>query len=186
MRKANLPADLVPLANLVHPPGEGAEGSEEDGDGAGPLGGDPARVAHGREAARRRPVLQHRHVLDARHPGLVPHPRLRHLRPRFGNPTAGDEVDYLPQIWSLRREIERLEIAVAARVSGRGKARRRCERNGGQVFGESPRHQREEWACHFVPLQSAFRKSEYGPGPLHIPGRKACALMGLHTSGLPF
>jgi hypothetical protein len=77
---AHLPADLVPLADLVHAVREGAEGGEEDGGGAGPRGGDPARVAHGREPARRRAVLHQRHLLDAGHPRLVPHPGLRHLR----------------------------------------------------------------------------------------------------------
>ena len=77
---AHLPADLVPLADLVHAIREGTEGGEEDGGGAGPGGGDPAGVAHGRETAGRRPVLHHRHLLDAGHPRLVPHQGFRHLR----------------------------------------------------------------------------------------------------------
>lgn len=77
---AHLPADLVPLADLVHAIREGTEGGEEDGGGAGPGGGDPAGVAHGRETAGRGTVLHHRHLLDAGHPRLVPHQGFRHLR----------------------------------------------------------------------------------------------------------
>nr|ACR34258.1 unknown [Zea mays] len=80
------PADLVPLADLVHAICESTEGGEEDGGGAGPRGGDPAGEAHGRETARRRPVLHHRHLLDAGHPRLVPHQGLRHLRSRIRTP----------------------------------------------------------------------------------------------------
>jgi hypothetical protein len=75
----HLPADLIPLADLIHPIREGAKHGEEHGRGAGPGGGDTARVAHGREPARRRPVLHQRHLLDAGHPRLVPNPGLRHL-----------------------------------------------------------------------------------------------------------
>jgi hypothetical protein len=85
---AHLPAHLVPLTDLVHAIREGAEGREEDGSGAGARGGNPARVAHGRETARRRPVLQHRHLLDAGHPRLVPHQGLRHPRSLPGRRTA--------------------------------------------------------------------------------------------------
>lgn len=124
----HLPADLVPLSDLVHAPGEGAEGGEEEGDGAGALVRDAARVAHGREPAGRRPVLQHRHVLDARHPRLVPHHRLRHLgsdpgrSPPAGNRAAAD--------LELRREAERLgaqmSLGLVAGASDLG------ERGGGR------------------------------------------------------
>jgi hypothetical protein len=90
---AHLPAHLVPLTDLVHAIREGAEGREEDGSGAGARGGNPARVAHGRETARRRPVLQHRHLLDAGHPRLVPHQGLRHPRSPTRTPDRrGDQT----------------------------------------------------------------------------------------------
>lgn len=117
MQGTHLPADLVPLSNLVHAPGEGAEGGEEKGDGAGALAGDAARVAHGREPARRRPVLQQRHVLDARHPRLVAHQRLRHLRsdPESSPPARGQA----PADLALRREARRSGAQLSvARVSG--------------------------------------------------------------------
>lgn len=73
------PSDLVPFADLVHAPREGAEGSEEDGDGAGALGRNAAGVSDRREAAGRRAVLENRHLLHAHHPRLLPYHRLRHL-----------------------------------------------------------------------------------------------------------
>jgi len=108
---AHLPADLVPLADLVHAIREGAEGGEEDGGGAGPRGGDPARVAHGRETARRRPVLHHRHLLDAGHPRLVPHQGLRHLRSPIRTPDRRPLAD-------LRAPRGDQTSAAVARVSG--------------------------------------------------------------------
>lgn len=72
------PSDLVALADLVHAPGEDAEGGEEDGDGAGAFVGDPPGEPDRGEAARGRAVLEERHVLHARHARLVPYRSLRH------------------------------------------------------------------------------------------------------------
>lgn len=72
------PSDLVALADLVHAPGEDAEGGEENGDGAGALVGDPPGEPDRGEAARGRAVLEERHVLHARHARLVPYRSLRH------------------------------------------------------------------------------------------------------------
>lgn len=74
------PSDLVALADLVHAPRESSEGGEENGHGAGAFAGDPASVPDRSEPARRRAVLEDRHVLHAGHAGLIPDHRLRHFR----------------------------------------------------------------------------------------------------------
>lgn len=78
-RRRYLPSDLVALADLVHAPRESAESSEEDGNGAGALVGDAPGEPDRSEPARRWTVLENRHVLHARHPGLLPYMCLRHL-----------------------------------------------------------------------------------------------------------
>lgn len=78
-RRRYLPSDLVALADLVHAPRESAESSEEDGNGAGALVGDAPGEPDRSEPARRWTVLENRHVLHARHPGLLPYICLRHL-----------------------------------------------------------------------------------------------------------
>ncbi|XP_064941332.1 uncharacterized protein LOC135594750, partial [Musa acuminata AAA Group] len=72
---SNLPADAITLVDLVH---SAREGDEEDGGSVGALDGDAPGAPHGRESARRRSILEERHLPHARHPRLLLHHRLRH------------------------------------------------------------------------------------------------------------
>lgn len=95
------PSDLVALADLVHAPGEDAEGGEEDGNGAGALVRDPTGESDRGEPARWRPVLQKGHVLHAGHPRLVPYRCLRHGEFLSSIACSLLSLCTLPSQWSL-------------------------------------------------------------------------------------
>jgi hypothetical protein len=133
---AHLPADLIPLADLVHPIGEGAKDGEEHGGGAGARCGDPARVAHGREPAGRRPVLHQRHLLDAGHPRLVPNPGLRHLGCSVRTPAPPACRSGAPRGSSCVGLGTDGDVVRVSEIEGR----RRSEANWGKFGGIASRH----------------------------------------------
>lgn len=79
IRKISVPSDLVALADLIHTPREDTESSEENGHGAGALGGYTTGVPNWSKTARRWPVLKDGHIFHASHSWLPPYHCFRHF-----------------------------------------------------------------------------------------------------------